>query len=46
MEEHRRLAEAEKQLRIVVEQNGNEPYSAELKRISERVSEIREGLAE
>jgi hypothetical protein len=39
-----RLAEADKQLRIFVEQNSNEPYSDELKQIINRLDEVREDL--
>lgn len=45
MVEPDRLAEAEKQLRLFVETNGNEPYSAELKQLRQRLGEIRTGLA-
>jgi hypothetical protein len=44
MSEPDRLAEADKQLRIFVEQNSNEPYSDELKQIIDRLDEIRDDL--
>lgn len=44
MDQPDRLAEAEKQLRLFVESNGNEPYSAELKQLTDRLGEIRDGL--
>lgn len=39
-----RLKEAEKQLKIYIEQNGTKPYSEELEQILERLSEIRADL--
>lgn len=46
MQERKRLAEAEKQLGIVLEKNGDGPHTEELEAMRARLTAIRQELAD